>query len=31
MMLHRFYPEPGDAVKQIHGYVAFWKGVNVEK
>ena len=26
-----FYPEPKQAAKQIKGYVAFWKGVNVEK
>ena len=26
-----FYPEPKDAAKQIKGYVAFWKGVKVEK
>jgi uncharacterized protein (DUF427 family) len=26
-----FYPEPKDAAKQIKGYVAFWKGVRVEK
>jgi uncharacterized protein (DUF427 family) len=25
------YPEPKDAAKQIKGYVAFWKGVKVEK
>lgn len=26
-----FYPEPKDAAKQIKGYVAFWKGVKVER
>jgi uncharacterized protein (DUF427 family) len=26
-----FYPEPKDAAKQIKGFVAFWKGVKVEK
>jgi uncharacterized protein (DUF427 family) len=26
-----FYPEPKAAAKQIKGYVAFWKGVTVEK
>jgi uncharacterized protein (DUF427 family) len=26
-----FYPEPKPAAKQIKGYVAFWKGVKVEK
>ncbi len=26
-----YYPEPKDAAKQIAGYVAFWKGVAVEK
>jgi uncharacterized protein (DUF427 family) len=26
-----FYPEPKAAAKQIKGYVAFWKGVRVEK
>jgi uncharacterized protein (DUF427 family) len=26
-----FYPEPNPAAKQIKGYVAFWKGVTVEK
>jgi Domain of unknown function (DUF427) len=26
-----FYPEPKPAAKQIKGYVAFWKGVRVEK
>jgi uncharacterized protein (DUF427 family) len=25
------YPEPKSAAKQIKGYVAFWKGVKVEK
>lgn len=24
-----YYPEPSDAAKQIKGYVAFWKGVEV--
>jgi uncharacterized protein (DUF427 family) len=24
-----FYPEPKDAAKQIAGYVAFWRGVQV--
>ena len=24
-----YYPEPKDAAKQIAGYVAFWKGVEV--
>jgi uncharacterized protein (DUF427 family) len=24
-----YYPEPKDAAKQIKGYVAFWKGVQV--
>jgi len=24
-----FYPEPKDAAKEIRGYVAFWKGVQV--
>ncbi len=24
-----FYPTPKDAAKQISGYIAFWKGVNV--
>jgi len=24
-----YYPEPKDAAKQIKGYVAFWRGVNV--
>jgi uncharacterized protein (DUF427 family) len=26
-----YYPEPKPAAKQIKGYVAFWKGVTVEK
>ena len=26
-----FYPEPKSAAAQIKGYVAFWKGVRVEK
>jgi uncharacterized protein (DUF427 family) len=26
-----FYPEPKSAAHQIKGYVAFWKGVKVEK
>ena len=26
-----YYPEPKAAAKQITGYVAFWKGVKVEK
>ena len=26
-----FYPEPKDAAKNIKGYVAFWRGVEVEK
>ena len=26
-----FYPEPKPAASQIKGYVAFWKGVKVEK
>ena len=26
-----FYPEPKAAAKQIKGYVAFWKGVQVEE
>jgi len=30
-MLAWFYPQPKDAAKQIKGYVAFWKGVKVEK
>jgi uncharacterized protein (DUF427 family) len=25
-----FYPEPKDAAKNITGYVAFWKGVEVQ-
>jgi len=26
-----YYPEPKPAAKRIQGYVAFWKGVKVEK
>jgi uncharacterized protein (DUF427 family) len=26
-----YYPEPKPAAKQIRDYVAFWKGVHVEK
>jgi uncharacterized protein (DUF427 family) len=26
-----YYPEPKDAAKNIKGYIAFWKGVQVEK
>jgi uncharacterized protein (DUF427 family) len=26
-----YYPMPKDAAKQIKGYVAFWKGVSVER
>jgi len=26
-----YYPTPKDAAKNITGYVAFWKGVQVEK
>ncbi len=26
-----YYPEPKDAAKDITGYVAFWKGVSMEK
>jgi uncharacterized protein (DUF427 family) len=26
-----YYPEPKPAASQIKGYVAFWKGVKVEK
>jgi uncharacterized protein (DUF427 family) len=26
-----YYPEPKPAAQQIKGYVAFWKGVKVEK
>jgi uncharacterized protein (DUF427 family) len=26
-----YYPEPKTAAKQIKGYVAFWKGVKIEK
>lgn len=25
-----FYPEPKEAAKQISGYIAFWRGVNVK-
>jgi uncharacterized protein (DUF427 family) len=25
-----YYPEPKDAANKIKGYVAFWRGVNVE-
>ena len=25
-----YYPSPKDAAKQITGYIAFWKGVQVE-
>lgn len=25
-----YYPQPNDAAKNITGYVAFWKGVQVE-
>lgn len=25
-----YYPEPKDAAKEIKGYVAFWKGVEVK-
>ena len=25
-----YYPEPSPAAKNITGYIAFWKGVNVE-
>jgi len=26
-----YYPDPKPAAKQITGYVAFWKGVKVER
>jgi len=26
-----YYPEPKQAAQQIKGYVAFWKGVKIEK
>jgi uncharacterized protein (DUF427 family) len=26
-----FYPEPKPSAREIQGYVAFWKGVKVEK
>ena len=26
-----YYPEPKAAARQIRGYIAFWKGVRVEK
>jgi uncharacterized protein (DUF427 family) len=26
-----FYPEAKEAAKNIHGYVAFWKGVQIQK
>jgi uncharacterized protein (DUF427 family) len=26
-----YYPDPKDAAKEIAGYVAFWKGVKVER
>jgi uncharacterized protein (DUF427 family) len=26
-----YYPEPMDAAKQIKDYVAFWKGVEIER
>ena len=26
-----YYPEPKPAAKQLKGYVAFWKGVKIEK
>lgn len=26
-----YYPEPKDAAKNITGYVAFWRGVTVER
>ncbi len=25
-----YYPEPKDAARQIRGYIAFWRGVEVE-
>jgi len=26
-----YYPDPKDAAKEIKGYIAFWRGVKVEK
>ncbi len=26
-----YYPSPKEAAKQIKGYIAFWKGVSVER
>ena len=26
-----YYPEPKDAARQIAGYVAFWRGIHVER
>jgi uncharacterized protein (DUF427 family) len=26
-----YYPQPKDAARQIAGYVAFWRGVDVER
>jgi uncharacterized protein (DUF427 family) len=26
-----FYPEPSNAARQIKGYIAFWRGVVIEK
>jgi uncharacterized protein (DUF427 family) len=26
-----YYPEPKDAAKEIKGYIAFWKGVEVKQ
>jgi uncharacterized protein (DUF427 family) len=26
-----YYPEPKDAAKHIKGYIAFWRGVEVER
>lgn len=26
-----YYPEPKDAAKHVSGYVAFWRGVQVER
>jgi len=26
-----YYPQPKDAARQIAGYVAFWRGVSVER
>ena len=26
-----YYPEPKEAARQISGYIAFWRGVSVEK